>query len=84
MNHADEMADAEIGSVISRHIRASFDDNSLLAEVGLHSLSVLRIASELITDPDQEIDPTGLASVHTVGELRQWLRGLLIPKESLR
>ncbi|MEU6847312.1 hypothetical protein ABZ930_36125 [Streptomyces sp. NPDC046716] len=55
-----------------------------MAEVGLHSLSVLRIASELITDPDQEIDPTGLASVHTVGELRHWLRGLLTPKESLR
>ncbi|MEV1026106.1 acyl carrier protein [Streptomyces sp. NPDC050264] len=84
MKHAGEMADGEIGSAISRHIRVSFDDDSPLAEVGLHSLSVLRIASELITDPDQEIDPTGLAAVHTVGELRKWLRGLLAPKESVR
>ncbi|MGK5543244.1 hypothetical protein ACSNOH_00585 [Streptomyces sp. URMC 127] len=54
-----------------------FENHSLLAEAGLDSLSVLRIASELIPDPDQEIDPTGLAAVRTVGDLLHWLHGLL-------
>lgn len=84
MKRAGEAVDGENGSAISRRIRVPFDDNSPLAGVGLHSLSVLRITSELITDPDQEIDPTGLAAVHTVGELWQWLHGLLAPKESIR
>ncbi|MBF6049568.1 acyl carrier protein [Streptomyces sp. NRRL B-1677] len=77
MNRTDDVTDGEIISVIRRHVRVPFENHSLLAEAGLDSLSVLRIASELIPDPDQEIDPTGLAAVRTVGDLRQWLHGLL-------
>lgn len=84
MNRTDEMAGGEISSVIKRHVRVPFEDLSLLAEVGLDSLSVLRIASELIPDPDLEIDPAGLAAARTVGDLRQWLHGLLTPVESVR
>lgn len=84
MNRTDDMTGGEIASVIRRHVRVPFESHSLLAEVGLDSLSVLRVASELIPDPDQEIDPTGLAAVRTVGDLQEWLHGLLAPVESVR
>ncbi|WP_432148831.1 phosphopantetheine-binding protein [Streptomyces sp. bgisy029] len=84
MNPADVTADGEISSALERNIRTPFDDNSPLAEVGLHSLSVLRIAGEVITDPDREIDPSGLAAVRTVGDLRQWLQELRAPEENAR
>ncbi|MET8944518.1 phosphopantetheine-binding protein [Streptomyces sp. NPDC004542] len=84
MNRTDDMTGGDIISVVRRYVRVPFHDHSLLAEVGLDSLSVVRIASELIPDPDQEIDPTGLAAVRTVGDLQRWLRGLLAPAESVR
>lgn len=84
MIRKDDTTGGEIDSVIRRHVRTRFEDSSPLAEVGLDSLSVLRIAGELVPDPDQEIDPTGLATARTVADLRQWLRGLLTPTESVR
>ncbi|MFG2757231.1 hypothetical protein [Streptomyces wuyuanensis] len=84
MSRTDDMTVGGMDSVIERHARLPFEDHFLLAEAGLDSLSVLRIASELIPDPDQEIDPTGLAAVRTVGDLRQWLHGLLTSVESVR
>ncbi|MGW7822096.1 hypothetical protein ACWGLF_29180 [Streptomyces puniciscabiei] len=78
------MTGGDIILVVRRHVRVPFDDHSLLAEVGLDSPSVVRIAGELIPDPDREIDPSGLAAVRTVGEMQQWLRGLLAPAESVR
>jgi len=84
MSRTDEATDRDIDSVIRSHIRVPFTETSLLAEVGLDSLSVLRIASDLIPDPDHEIDPTGLAAVRTVADLQQWLHGLLAAAESVR
>ncbi|NBE50738.1 phosphopantetheine-binding protein [Streptomyces boluensis] len=84
MSRTDEATGSDIDSVITRHVRVPFVDTSPLAEVGLDSLSVLRIAGELITDPEQEIDPTGLAAVRTVADLRQWLHGLLVPAQGVR
>ncbi|GGS27830.1 hypothetical protein GCM10010269_78050 [Streptomyces humidus] len=84
MNRTDDVTGGDIVSAVRRYVRVPFDDRSPLAEVGLDSLSLVRIASELIPDPDQEIDPTGLAAVRTVGDLQQWLRQLLGPAESVR
>ncbi|MEU6705575.1 hypothetical protein [Streptomyces wuyuanensis] len=84
MSRTDDMTGGGIDSVVERHARLPFEDHFLLAEAGLDSLSVLRIASELIPDPDQEIDPTGLAAVRTVGDLRQWLHGLLTSVGTVR
>lgn len=84
MSRTDDMTGGGMNAVIKRHARVPFENRSLLAEVGLDSLSVLRIASEVIPDPDQEIDPTGLAAVRTVGDLQQWLHGLLTQAESVR
>ncbi|MFC7309280.1 hypothetical protein ACFQVC_34360 [Streptomyces monticola] len=82
MSRSDETTARDIVPVIRKHIRVPFVETSLLAEVGLDSLSVLRIAGELIPDPDHEIDPTGLAAVRTVADLQQWLRGLLTSAQS--
>ncbi|MFM9368732.1 phosphopantetheine-binding protein [Streptomyces sp. Da 82-17] len=79
MSRTDETTDRHVVSVISRHVRVPFTASSSLAEAGIDSLSVLRIAGEIIPDPDAEIDPSGLAAVRTVGELQEWLGSLLVP-----
>jgi hypothetical protein len=79
MSRTGGTTSATIDAVIRRNVRVPFEDCFGLAEAGLDSLSVLRIASELIPDPDQEIDPAGLADVRTVADLRRWLHFLLVP-----
>jgi len=84
MNHKDETAEEGIVSVMRKHVRVPFGKDSLLAEVGLDSLSVLRIAVDVVPDQDHEIDLADLAGVRTIGDLQLWLRGLLVPVESAR
>ncbi|MET9845996.1 hypothetical protein ACFZC6_34830 [Streptomyces ossamyceticus] len=78
MSRTDGTVSAAIDAVIRRNVRVPFEDCFGLAEAGLDSLSVLRIASEVIPDPDQEINPAGLADVRTVADLRCWLHFLLV------
>lgn len=52
-----------------------FDDSTLLAEAGLESLSVLRLAAQMAPE-DVEIDAGRLVELRTVGDLKSWLSSL--------
>jgi hypothetical protein len=69
-------AQLDLDSTIAKYATASFDDGALLLEVGLESLSLLRLAVEVAADDDVEIDASRLVNVRTVGELKQWLAEL--------
>jgi hypothetical protein len=66
----------DLDLAISRYATARFGDATPLQEVGLESLSLLRLAVEVATDDDAEIDATLLAEVRTVGDLKGWLAHL--------
>jgi acyl carrier protein len=42
-------------------------------EAGLESLALLRLAVDVTTNHDAEIDATGLVDMRTVGDLKKWL-----------
>jgi acyl carrier protein len=69
-------AQLDLDSTIAKYATASFDDSAVLLDVGLESLSLLRLAVEVATDDDVEIDATRLVDLRTVGELKQWLMEL--------
>ncbi|RMI40639.1 acyl carrier protein [Streptomyces triticirhizae] len=62
-----------VGSIIARFVRVPFTDNSGLAEIGLDSMSLVRVVVAFLPDTGQEIDAAALAELRTVGELRGWL-----------
>jgi hypothetical protein len=66
----------DLDSMISKHATAHFDDATSVLDAGLESLSLLRLAVEVAGDDDAEIDATTLVDVHTVGDLKAWLRGI--------
>lgn len=49
---------------------------TLLPEAGVDSLSLLRLAVEFAVANDTEIDATRLAEIHTIADLKGWLRDL--------
>ncbi|WP_433374786.1 hypothetical protein [Streptosporangium sp. CA-115845] len=63
-----------IDDVIARHAVGTFDEATPLVHAGIESLSILRIISEAVPDPATEIDLARLVDVHTIGDLRGWLR----------
>jgi aryl carrier-like protein len=65
-----------LDSKIAQYATADFDDSALIQEIGLESLSLLRLAVE-IADEDVEIDAAGLVDVRTIGDLKVWLTSLL-------
>jgi hypothetical protein len=67
----------DLDSAIARHATASFDDSTPLLDAGLESLSLLRLAVEIATDDDAEIDATQLVDMQTVGDLKAWLASLV-------
>ncbi|MDM4784263.1 MULTISPECIES: acyl carrier protein [unclassified Micromonospora] len=69
----------DIDDLIARHAVGRFDDDTTLAAAGIGSLTILRMAVEAAPDDGTEIDASRLADVHTVGNLRVWLRDLLRP-----
>lgn len=64
-----------IDSTIERYVGVPFTDESTLVELGIDSLSALRIVTALADDGDREIDLADLVEVRTVGQFRRWLRG---------
>jgi len=67
---------SDLDSVIARYASTDFDDSTPLLEAGLESLALLRLAVEVATDDDAEIDATRLVDLRTVGDLKGWLRDL--------
>jgi hypothetical protein len=69
-------AQLDLDSTIAKYATATFEDSTTLLDAGLESLSLLRLAVEVATDDDAEIDATQLVDIHTVGQLKTWLVGL--------
>jgi aryl carrier-like protein len=76
MNHTAGRLDDETAEVIGRIARVPFTADSALVEIGLDSLSMLRIVVAFAPDSDQEIDAAELAALRTVGQFQEWLREL--------
>jgi acyl carrier protein len=71
------MTDAEdIDTIISRYAMWSYQDDTTLVQAGVDSLSVLRMVSDLMPDPEREIGAERLVAIETVGELKAWLADL--------
>jgi hypothetical protein len=66
----------DVDLVIARYTTAGFHDLTPLQTAGIGSLSLLRLAAEVATDDDAEIDATRLVDLRTVGDLKLWLREL--------
>jgi aryl carrier-like protein len=74
------MTTLDLNPMIARYATVAFDDSTPLLEAGLESLSLLRLAVEVATDENAEIDATRLVDVRTVGDLKVWLRELVEPE----
>lgn len=66
----------DLDSTIARYASVSFDDSTPLLEAGLESLSLIRLAVDVATDDDAEIDAARLVDLRTVGDLKKWLGSL--------
>ncbi|GAA3266023.1 MULTISPECIES: acyl carrier protein [Dactylosporangium] len=74
------MTTLDLDPMIARYATVAFDDSTPLLEAGLESLSLLRLAVEVATDENAEIDASRLVDVRTVGDLKVWLRELVEPE----
>jgi aryl carrier-like protein len=74
------MTTPDLDPMIARYATVAFDDSTPLLEAGLESLSLLRLAVEVATDENAEIDASRLVDVRTVGDLKVWLRELVEPE----
>ena len=63
----------DLDATIARYATFSFDDNTSLLDAGLESLALLRLAVEVATDEDAEIDASRLVDLRTVADLKGWL-----------
>ena len=63
----------DLDATIARYATFAFDDSTALLDAGLESLALLRLAVEVASDDDAEIDATRLVDLHTVADLTQWL-----------
>ncbi|WP_424186731.1 phosphopantetheine-binding protein [Actinokineospora sp. G85] len=68
---------AAVDARLAKSIRVPYTDDSTLTEVGLDSLTTIRIAVALVPDDDREIDAGDLAGLRTVGQMRAWLLDLV-------
>ncbi|MFC6093982.1 phosphopantetheine-binding protein [Saccharothrix lopnurensis] len=75
MEPAVQIFAEDIDATIRRFVRVPFTDASTLAEIGLDSLTTLRVVAELVPDPDREIDLAELADLKTLGRFRAWVAG---------
>jgi len=66
----------DLDEAISAYATGEFEDTTPLAEAGVASLAVLRIVVDVLPDPSLELDTESLATVRTVGDLKQWLATL--------
>ena len=61
---------------IARYATGSFDDSTPLAQAGIDSLALLRLAVESAAANGTEIDAGRLVTLRTVGDVKSWLREL--------
>lgn len=66
----------DLDATIARYATFAFDDTTQLLDAGLESLALLRLAVDVATDDDAEIDATRLADLKTVADLKRWLTDL--------
>lgn len=66
----------DLDSVIGSYAAGPYQDATPLAEVGIVSLTIFRIITEIGPEAGVEIDVERLASVETVGDLKDWLQHL--------
>ncbi|MBT2365626.1 polyketide synthase [Streptomyces sp. ISL-10] len=62
--------------VLREHARIPFDDDSVLADIGIDSLAKLRLIVELSKKTGRDVDPEDFARLRTVGALREWMHAL--------
>jgi acyl carrier protein len=67
----------DLNATIARYATFTFDDSTRLLDAGLESLALLRLAVEVASDDDAEIDASRLVDLHTVADLKGWLTDLL-------
>ncbi|MEV0704755.1 hypothetical protein AB0I53_43490 [Saccharopolyspora sp. NPDC050389] len=67
----------EIDAQLAKFVRVPWREDSTLIEVGIDSLTAVRIVVGLLPDDDAEIDAGQLGGIQTVGQFRRWLRDLL-------
>jgi hypothetical protein len=72
---SDTMLDLD--ATIARYATFAFDDSTPLLDAGLESLSLLRLAVEVASDDDAEIDASRLVDLHTVADLKRWLSDMM-------
>lgn len=63
----------DLDQTIARYATFTFDDSTPLLDAGLESLALLRLAVDVASDDDAEIDASRLVDLHTVGDLKGWL-----------
>jgi hypothetical protein len=63
----------DLDATIARYATFTFDDGTPLLDAGLESLALLRLAVDVASDDDAEIDASRLVDLHTVGDLKGWL-----------
>ena len=69
--------DADLADTVLReHARTAYTETSMLSEIGIDSLAMLRIIVELSEKFDRSVEPEELAQLHDVAGLRTWLRQL--------
>jgi|tagenome__1003787_1003787.scaffolds.fasta_scaffold20881531_2 hypothetical protein len=69
-----ETAAARFTSALSQHITGPVADDVGLAQLGLDSLTLVRIVAHVLgEDSDREIDLRAFWELRTVAEFRQWL-----------
>jgi acyl carrier protein len=69
----------DLDSTIARYATFAFDDSTSLLDAGLESLALLRLAVEVATDEDAEIDASRLVDLRTVADLKGWLSDMILP-----
>jgi acyl carrier protein len=72
---AGPVADRLRAALGKRLRNRQYDAATSLVQLGIDSLTLLRIIADVATDPDQEIDPADLAELSNVRDLYELLAG---------
>ncbi|HEV3357709.1 MAG TPA: acyl carrier protein [Pseudonocardiaceae bacterium] len=63
----------DLDATIARYATFTFDDSTPLLDAGLESLALLRLAVDVASDEEAEIDASRLVDLRTVADLKGWL-----------
>ncbi len=67
----------DLDATIARYATFAFDDTTPLLDAGLESLALLRLAVDVASDEEAEIDASRLVDLHTVADLKGWLMDMV-------